>query len=125
MNIFLNFLLLLTASTRLVSTTRDSRVVDMASPSTNFPLQPDQPLGNVDLPHSQLDTLGRDDNEKMNVDLAVGMVKREEEGGENILSEKNRGGARGPVRGRKKKGVVFAHSHNDEMQKEPFVSRPC
>lgn len=73
-----------------------------------LPLHPDQTLSGI-----QIDNQVKDDG----LDEAVGRITDEE--GEE-LTGKNQGiSASGKGKG---KGVVFANSHNDEMQKEPWVS---
>jgi hypothetical protein len=82
-----------------------------------LPLHPDQTLSGI-----QIDNQVKDDG----LDEAVRRVRDEEGEG---LTGKNQGisGAAGNRKGKDKgkgkgKGVVFANSHNDEMQKEPWVS---
>lgn len=82
-----------------------------------LPLHPDQTLSGI-----QIDNQVKDDG----LDEAIRRV-RDEEG--EVLTGKNQG-ISAPGKGKDKdngkgkcKGVVFANSHNDEMQKEPWVSQ--
>jgi hypothetical protein len=77
-----------------------------------LPLHPDQTLSGL-----KIDNQVKDDG----LDEAVRRITDEE--GE-VLTGKNMGiSATGKEKGKGKgKGVVFANSHNDEMQKEPWVS---
>jgi hypothetical protein len=77
-----------------------------------LPLHPDQTLSGI-----KIDNQVKDDG----LDEAVRRITEEE--GE-VLTGKNMGiSATGKEKGKGKgKGVVFANSHNDEMQKEPWVS---
>ena len=80
-----------------------------------LPLHPDQTLSGL-----KIDNQVKDDG----LDEAIGRITEEE--GE-VLTSKNQGisaSGKGKDKGKGKgQGVVFANSHNDEMQKEPWVSQ--
>jgi hypothetical protein len=77
-----------------------------------LPLHPDQTLSGI-----KIDNQVKDDG----LDEAVRRMTEEE--GEGLTSKNMGISATGKEKGKGKgKGVVFANSHNDEMQKEPWVS---